>query len=123
MRRRRLKPSPVIATGQEHIAAEFITVAVHFRSSPDKLTEEKSLEPSAMSTVTLEEAQTHLGELIARLQPGEEVVIAEGNMPVATLIRRERTSWPCKAGSAADKILWIAPDFDAPLEEFKEYME
>ena len=76
-----------------------------------------------MSTVTLEEAQNHLSDLIARLQPGEAVVIARGEQPVATLIRSERTSWPCKAGSAAAKILWIAPDFDAPLEDFKEYME
>ena len=28
-----------------------------------------------MSTVTLEEAQAHLSELIDRLQPGEEIVI------------------------------------------------
>ena len=76
-----------------------------------------------MSTVPLQEVEGHLGELIARLRPGEEVVIAQGDQPVAILIRSERTSWPCKAGSAADKILWIAPDFDAPLEEFKEYME
>lgn len=77
----------------------------------------------AMSTVTLADAQAHLGELISRLTPGEEVLIAEGGQPVAKLMRSERTSWPCQAGSAADKILWIAPDFDAPLEEFKEYME
>jgi antitoxin (DNA-binding transcriptional repressor) of toxin-antitoxin stability system len=76
-----------------------------------------------MSTITLEEAQSHLGELIARLRPGEGVVIARGDQPVATLTRHERTSWPCRAGSAADKILWIAPDFDAPMDEFKEYME
>jgi hypothetical protein len=33
-----------------------------------------------------------------------------------------RTLWPCKAGSAKGKID-MAPDFDAPLEEFKQYME
>jgi antitoxin (DNA-binding transcriptional repressor) of toxin-antitoxin stability system len=76
-----------------------------------------------MSTVTLEDAQAHLGEMIAKLDPGEELVIEEKGRPLAKLTRSERTSWPCKAGSAADKILWIAPDFDAPMEEFKEYME
>jgi hypothetical protein len=37
--------------------------------------------------------------------------------------KAEQVSWPCRAGTASDKILWIAPDFDAPLEEFKEYTE
>jgi antitoxin (DNA-binding transcriptional repressor) of toxin-antitoxin stability system len=76
-----------------------------------------------MSTVTLEQARTQLPELISRLSPGEEVVIAEQGQPLARLVRSERTSWPCRAGSAKDKILWIAPDFDAPLEDFQEYME
>jgi antitoxin (DNA-binding transcriptional repressor) of toxin-antitoxin stability system len=76
-----------------------------------------------MSTVTLEEAQARLGELISRLSPGEEVLIAQQGQPVAKLVRSQRATWPCQAGSAKDKILWIAPDFDAPLEDFREYME
>jgi prevent-host-death family protein len=76
-----------------------------------------------MSTVSLQQAQSELPELISRLSPGEEVTISERGQPVARLVRSERTSWPCKAGSAKDKILWIAPDFDAPLDEFREYME
>lgn len=76
-----------------------------------------------MPTVTLADAQTHLGELIERLTPGEELLIAKEGQPLAKLVRSPRTSWPCRAGLAADKILWIAPDFDAPLEEFREYME
>jgi hypothetical protein len=50
-------------------------------------------------------------------------LIAEKGHPVAKLVRTERTSWPCRAGSAADKILWIAPDFDEPLEAFQESVE
>jgi prevent-host-death family protein len=76
-----------------------------------------------MQTITVQEAQSHLAEIITGLQPGEEVVLTENGRPLAKLVRAERTSWPCKAGSAKDKILWIAPDFDAPLDEFKEYME
>jgi len=76
-----------------------------------------------MSIVTLEEAQAHLGELISRLTPGEELRIAQQGLPVAKLICSGRTSWPCRAGSAKDQILWIAPDFDAPLNDFREYME
>ena len=35
----------------------------------------------------------------------------------------KHSTWPCKAGSAKDQILWIAPDFDAPLAEVREGME
>jgi antitoxin (DNA-binding transcriptional repressor) of toxin-antitoxin stability system len=76
-----------------------------------------------MSTVTIQEAQSRLTELIHGLLPGQELVITENDLPVAKLLRSEaKAEWPCKAGSAKGKI-WMAPDFDAPLEEFKEYME
>jgi antitoxin (DNA-binding transcriptional repressor) of toxin-antitoxin stability system len=76
-----------------------------------------------MSTITVHEAQAQLSELIHQLTPGDQVVITENNEPVATLARMQaKKLWPCKAGSAKGKI-HIAPDFDEPLEEFKEYME
>ena len=76
-----------------------------------------------MSSITIQEAKFRLSDLIHRLTPGDEVVITENNEPVATLARTEpKKQWPCKAGSAKGKI-HIAPDFDEPLEEFKEYME
>ncbi len=77
-----------------------------------------------MRKITLQEAQTQLADLIHRLKPDEELVITENDKPVAKLIgvdpNRQR---PSKAGSAKGTIHWMAPDFDAPLEEFKEYME
>jgi prevent-host-death family protein len=77
-----------------------------------------------MPTVTIQEAQSQLSDLIHQLAPGDEVMITENGQPVAKLARAEpRTSWPCKAGSAKESVHWMAPDFDAPLEDFKEYME
>ncbi len=76
-----------------------------------------------MSVITLEEAQTNLPQVIADLKPGEEVVIAENGQALAVLTRSPRTSWPCRAGSARDIPHWMADDFNAPLEEFREYME
>ena len=77
-----------------------------------------------MPTVTIQEAQAQLPDLIHRLSDGDELVITENNQPVAKLARTvaPKQQWPCKAGSAKGKI-WMAPDFDAPLEDFKEYME
>ena len=84
-----------------------------------------------MTTIVLEQTQTTLAELIHRLMPGEEVVIVENDRAIARLVvnllpsarpTEPKKRWPCKAGSAKGKIR-IAPDFDEPLEEFKEYME
>lgn len=77
-----------------------------------------------MSTVTLQEAQAQLPHLIHRLNPGDEMVIIENDQPVAKLVRSEpKQQWPCQAGSAKNTRHWMAPDFDAPLNEFKNYME
>lgn len=76
-----------------------------------------------MSTVTLFEAQAHLQQLIEGLKPGESILIVKNGETLAELRRQPRTTWPCKAGSAAGKILFMADDFDAPLEDFREYME
>ena len=76
-----------------------------------------------MSTVTIEEAQAKLPEIIDKLEPGEELIITRNDQPIAMLTRTPRTSWPCQPGSARDKSHWMAEDFDAPLEDFKEYMQ
>ena len=75
-----------------------------------------------MSSVTLEEAKAHLDELIEHLALGQQFLITDQGRPLAQVKKADRSSWPCKAGSAAGKIR-MAPDFDEPLEDFKEYME
>jgi antitoxin (DNA-binding transcriptional repressor) of toxin-antitoxin stability system len=77
-----------------------------------------------MSTVTLEEAQARLANLIDQLQPGEEIVILRDQKPVARLIKEAKPERPKrKSGTLKGSVLYMAPDFDAPLEDFKEYME
>lgn len=76
-----------------------------------------------MSSVSIKDAQAHLSQVIAGLRPGEPLLLVENGEPVATLTRVPRTSWPCQPGTARDRAFWMAPDFDAPLEEFAEYME
>ena len=76
-----------------------------------------------MSTVTLEEAQAHLAELIAKLRPGEEILIIRDQKPVARLVGEATPQRkPRRPGSLRGSVLYMAPDFDAPLEDFKEYM-
>jgi antitoxin (DNA-binding transcriptional repressor) of toxin-antitoxin stability system len=69
--------------------------------------------------IPLEDAQIRLREVIEGMTPGDEIVIVSGREPVARLIRQERTSWPCQPGSAKDTQHWMAPDFDAPLDDFR----
>jgi antitoxin (DNA-binding transcriptional repressor) of toxin-antitoxin stability system len=76
-----------------------------------------------MSSVTLEEAQARLPELLSQLQPGEEITITDHGEPLAQVKKTERSSGPSKAGSYKKAGFWMAPDFDAPLDVFKEYME
>ena len=74
--------------------------------------------------ITVEEAQSRLKELIDHLGPGEEIVITQNHQSVARLIgeRPARPSRPAP-GLGKGSILYMAPDFDEPLAEFKEYME
>ena len=77
-----------------------------------------------MNTIPLEEAQAKLSELIDGLRPGEEVVIVRGEKPVAKLVGEiPSESKPREPGKGKGHILFMAEDFDSPLEDFKEYME
>jgi prevent-host-death family protein len=78
-----------------------------------------------MSTVTIQEAQAKLSELIHGLTPGHELVITENDQPVARIVPAVEPA-PRKLrqpGTLRGTVLYMAPDFDAPLEDFKEYME
>jgi prevent-host-death family protein len=72
-----------------------------------------------MTTVSIQEAQAALSDLIHRLAPGEEIVITENNQPVARLIPAGRPT-ERKLGTLKGTVLYMSPDFDAPLDDFKE---
>jgi antitoxin (DNA-binding transcriptional repressor) of toxin-antitoxin stability system len=74
-------------------------------------------------TVSLSEAQAKLPDLIAGLPVGGQLVIEQDGRPLATLTRTGGARLPRKAGSAKHLPFWMAPDFDAPLDDFRDYME
>jgi prevent-host-death family protein len=75
-----------------------------------------------MSTVTIEEAQVKLPEIIDNLAPGEELIITRNNRPVAKLVGQQHAvRKPRQPGSAKGKLI-IHSDDDEHLEDFKEYM-
>ena len=78
-----------------------------------------------MSTITIQEAQSNLSQLIQQLANGDEIIITENEQPVARLLAIEKPTErkPRRLGTMKGTVLYIAPDFDAPLEDFREYME
>lgn len=75
-----------------------------------------------MSTVTIEEAQAKLAEIIDRLIPGEELIITRDNHPVAKLVGQpSEARKPRRPGSAKGKLI-ILEDDDEHLQDFEEYM-
>jgi prevent-host-death family protein len=69
-----------------------------------------------MVTVNIHEAKTQFSKLIARVESGEEIVIARDGAPVARLVAIRQA--PSKRVSGRDRDLFSVPeDFDAPLPE------
>jgi prevent-host-death family protein len=67
-------------------------------------------------TVNIHSAKTNLSKLLARVQEGEEIVIAKAGKPVARLVP-DRPSGAAKRVPGIDKgKLWIADDFDSMPE-------
>ena len=62
-------------------------------------------------------------ELVDDMVPGEELVLTVQGEPKAVVTKPALTSWPCQPGPAKETQHWMAPDFDAPLDDFAEYME
>jgi prevent-host-death family protein len=75
-----------------------------------------------MNTVTVQDAKARLEEIIDRLHPGEEIVITRDNRPVATLTGSANPQARSRQlGTLKGTVKYMAPDFDAPLDEFKDY--
>jgi antitoxin (DNA-binding transcriptional repressor) of toxin-antitoxin stability system len=64
--------------------------------------------------VTVEEAASHLRELISLAEQGAEVVIAYENQPKVKLVPIRPAPHKREFGQHRGKI-WMRPDFDDPL--------
>lgn len=69
-----------------------------------------------MSTVTIHAAKTNLSKLLARVEAGEEIVIARGKIPVARLMPIRAA--PAKREFGAFKgVVTVGPEFFEPMTE------
>jgi prevent-host-death family protein len=66
------------------------------------------------------EAKARLPQLVRETLSGAEVIIARDNKPLVKLV--PLSAGRRKPGSAKGLVLYMSPDFDAPLEDFEDYM-
>ena len=78
-------------------------------------------EAYSRSSISLEEAQATLPDLISNLGPGEEVVITKDDQPVAELRSLGAGKPQARFGSCKGMLTIVAEDAEH-LEDFKEYM-
>ena len=72
-------------------------------------------------TVTIEEAQARLQELIEHLSPDEPLVITKGNQAVAQLMRPGSLAQTPEFGCCRGMLTINAED-DEHLQDFADYM-
>ena len=70
-----------------------------------------------MPTVNIFEAKTQLSKLVAKVERGEDVIIARAGKPVARLTQLESEKKPKLQFGLLKGKIWVADDFDAPLPE------
>jgi prevent-host-death family protein len=71
--------------------------------------------------VDITEAQRRLLDLIQAAEQGEEVIITRDQQPLIQLVPLHQLTNRPQFGSARG-LITIADDFDAPLDDFREYM-
>lgn len=67
-----------------------------------------------MDTVTIHTAKTTLSQLIARVEAGEEIILARGSQPVAKLVPLQPPPSKRRFGSLRGTVS-VAPSFFDPL--------
>ena len=68
-------------------------------------------------TVTIHKAKTELSKLLARVEAGEEIVIARGNKPVAKLVAADSAPKPKRKPGRMKGMFTIGPEFFEPLSD------
>jgi len=76
-----------------------------------------------MKQVTIHEAKTHLSRLIQAALNGEEIIIAKGNKPLVRLDVLPEARLQRHIGGQPGLVMSMDEDFNAPLNDFSDYMK
>ena len=74
-----------------------------------------------MHEISVHDAEKQLRRLIDEADQGEEVVITRGDGASFKLVPLTKSKPRPTFGSAKGEI-WMSEDFDAPLDDFEDYM-
>ncbi|WP_428490640.1 type II toxin-antitoxin system Phd/YefM family antitoxin [Rhodopila sp.] len=69
-----------------------------------------------MQVVTIHAAKTNLSQLLARVEAGEEIVLARGRNPIAKLVPLKPVAARRRFGALRGQIS-LGPEFFEPLTE------
>jgi prevent-host-death family protein len=75
-----------------------------------------------MASVSIQEAQAKLPDLIHKLMPGEELVITEDSRPIAKLVSEKPSVRQRPQPGLFKGMITIIADDDEHLQDFAEYM-
>lgn len=68
------------------------------------------------------EAKTHFSKLLDDVEAGTKIIVTRHGKPVAEITPPTPIRKQAKLGCAKSPNFYMSEDFDAPLEEFREYM-
>lgn len=89
---------------------------------PAVVQETATAEYAAAQKIGAFAAKTHLASILDKVAQGQKFVVTKHGKPVAQIVPVPTPSQRPIPGLWRGRI-WMADDFDAPLEDFKEYME
>jgi antitoxin (DNA-binding transcriptional repressor) of toxin-antitoxin stability system len=75
-----------------------------------------------LTSITIEEAQASLKDLIHKLNPGQELIITENEQPIAKLISEPKKSQQRPGPGLCKGMITIIADDEDHLKDFEEYM-
>jgi antitoxin (DNA-binding transcriptional repressor) of toxin-antitoxin stability system len=75
-----------------------------------------------LTSITIEEAQASLKDLIHKLNPGQELIITENEKPIAKLISEPQKSQQRHGPGLCKGMITIIADDEDHLKDFEEYM-
>lgn len=72
--------------------------------------------------IELAEAEAQLGRLIQQVGAGAEVLITRNGAPLARLVAAVADDGRERVPGSAKGLFTVPADFDAPLDDFRDYM-
>ena len=75
----------------------------------------------------MEQAKRELEQLLERVSYGEEMILTQDGRVVARIVQEANPvpiaeAYSQRIGWGKDLVLWVSPDFDAPMDEFSRYV-